>query len=443
MSFKVFFSRIYAKRTPKTKTALNNPERIKISQPEEQTPMNEYIISDVLTAMQAMHRRELKVYYQPKIDATTGRVKSAEALIRWVREDGDVILPKQFLPAMEQTGAVAMLDWYVVEKVCAFIERLQALHIEPMPISVNFSRWHLHEENMPAHLSEIVDAHGIDRRLIVVEITESAIAQEEELMRATVTGLRENGFEFSIDDFGSGLSSLSLVADTAPDEIKIDRALLKRNCENERERIILESIFLFANRLNIRTVAEGVETKEQYGFLRTCNCDLIQGFYFAQPMPEDDFVKYLLDRHASVEEEDVLKIQTETGAMQILLQAVYRRYPLIIYGNLTRNSFYMMTYANFTAKSCPSTGTIDDLIEHGTLSMHPEDRERWNAMFCRENQLKLHREGKQEFHMITRQIGDDGVYRKVETSNYFVKSPATDDVLVISLCNNFADGEEA
>ena len=103
----------------------------------------------------------------------------------------------------------------------------------------------------------------------------------------------------------------------------------------------------------------------------------------------------------------------------------------------------MMTYANFTAKSCPSTGTIDDLIEHGTLSMHPEDRERWNAMFCRENQLKLHREGKQEFHMITRQIGDDGVYRKVETSNYFVKSPATDDVLIISLCNNFADGEEA
>ena len=404
--------------------------------------MNDYIISDVLTAMQAMHRRELKVYYQPKIDATTGRVKSAEALIRWVREDGDVILPKHFLPAMEQTGAVAMLDWYVVEKVCAFIERLQALHIEPMPISVNFSRWHLHEENMPAHLSEIVDAHGIDHRLIVVEITESAIAQEEELMRATVTGLRENGFEFSIDDFGSGFSSLSLVADTAPDEIKIDRALLKRNCENERERVILESIFLFANRLNIRTVAEGVETKEQFGFLRTCNCDLIQGFYFAHPMPEDDFVKYLLDRHAPVDEEDILKIQTETGAVQILLQAVYKRYPLIIYGNLTKNSFYMMTYENFTAKGCPSTGTVDDLIEHGTLSMHPEDRERWNAMFCRENQLKLHREGVQELHMITRQLGDDGVYRKVETSNYFVKCPATEDVLIISLCNNFADGEE-
>ena len=404
--------------------------------------MDGFIISDVLTAMQAMQRRELKVFYQPKIDATTGRLKSAEALIRWVKEDGTVILPHQFLPAMEQTGAVAMLDWYVVETVCRFLERLQALKIEPMPISVNFSRWHLHEEDMPKHLAEIVDSHGIDHRLIVVEITESAIAQEEELMRETVTGLRENGFEFSIDDFGSGLSSLSLVADTAPDEIKIDRALLKKNCENERERVILESIILFANRLNIRTVAEGVETKEQYGFLRTCNCNLIQGFYFAHPMPEDDFVRYLTDLVATAEEEDILLIQNETGAMQILLQAVYRRYPLIIYGNLTKNSFYMMTYENFTSKSCPSTGTMDDLIEHGTETMHPEDRARWNAMFCRENQLKLHREGKQEFHMVTRQLGDDGVYRQVETSNYFVKCPATDDVLVISLCNNFAPGEE-
>jgi len=404
--------------------------------------MNSFIISDVLVAMQAMQKREMKVYYQPKIDATTSRMKSAEALIRWVREDGSVILPDHFLPAMEQTGAIAMLDWYVVENVCAFLERLKELNIEPMPVSVNFSRWHLREENMPKRLAEIVDSHHLDRRLIVVEITESAMIQEEELMQKNVTQLHENGFEFSIDDFGSGLSSLSLVADTLPDEIKIDRSLLKKNCENERERIILESIFLFANRLNIRTVAEGVETKEQFGFLRTCNCNLIQGFYFAQPMPEDDFMQYLIDWLVPIEEDDILQIQAETAAEQILLQAVYMRYPLIIYGNLTRNSFYMMTYKNFTSTSCPSTGTMDDLIEQGTRSMHPEDQKRWNAMFCRENQLKLYREGKKEFHMITKQIGDDGIYRKVETSNYFVKSPATDDVLIISLCNNFVSGEE-
>ncbi len=404
--------------------------------------MDGFIISDVLVAMQAMQKREMKVYYQPKIDATTSRMRSAEALIRWVREDGSVILPGQFLPAMEQTGAIAMLDWYVVGEVCAFLRRLKAAGIEPMPVSVNFSRWHLREEDMPKHLAEIVDYHHVDHRLIVVEITESAMIQEEELMQKTVTQLHEYGFEFSIDDFGRGLSSLSLVADTLPDEIKIDKSLLKKNCENEQERVILESIFLFANRLNIRTVAEGVETKEQFGFLRTCNCSLIQGFYFARPMSEDDFIQRMTDRSLTLEDEDILRIQTDTAAEQMLLQAVYMRYPLIIYGNLTRNSFYMMTYKNFTSTSCPSTGTVDDLIEQGTLSMHPEDRERWHAMFCRENQLRLYGQGKKEFHMITRQLGDDGIYRKVETSNYFVKSPATDDVLIISLCNNFESGEE-
>ena len=400
--------------------------------------MNGLMISDVLTAMQ---RNELQIYYQPKVDAITNCLKSAEALVRWVREDGRVVGPNQFLPAMEETGAITMLDWYVVERVCAFLKRIQDAGLRIRPVSVNFSRWHLHEENMPKRLAEIVDAYHLDHSLIVVEITESAMIHEEELMRMMVTALHEKGFEFSIDDFGSGLSSLSMVADTLPDEIKIDRALLKKNCEDERERIILESIFLFATRLNIRTVAEGVETKEQLGFLRTCNCNLIQGFYFARPMPEEAFTQCLMQR-CEKNEQDILQIESEAGAVHLLLQAVCMRYPLIIYGNLTRNSFYMMTYENFTAKGCPSTGTVDDLIAHGTMSMHPEDQERWNAMFCRENQLRLHREGKKEFHMVTRQIGDDGIYRKVETSNYFVKSPASEDVLVISLCNNVTEEEE-
>ena len=199
-----------------------------------------YLISDVL---EAMRKHELKVYYQPKFDATTNRMKSAEALVRWIREDGSVVLPEYFLPSMEQSDAITMLDWYVVEEVCDFLERVQAEGLKARPISVNFSRWHLHEQDMPGHLAEVVDAHHLEHRLIVVEITESAMINEEERMRKAVAGLHEKGFEFSIDDFGSGLSSLSMVADTVPDEIKIDRSLLRKNCEDERERIILESIF--------------------------------------------------------------------------------------------------------------------------------------------------------------------------------------------------------
>lgn len=392
-----------------------------------------YLISDVLAAME---NGELKVFYQPKYDATTTRLKSAEALVRWIKSDGTIVLPEHFLPSMEQSDAITMLDWYMVEQVCAFLERLQAEGIKPQPISINFSRWHLHEQDMPKHLSDIVDSHHLSHHLIVVEITESAMINEEERMREMVAELHQLGFEFSIDDFGSGLSSLSMVADTLPDEIKIDRSLLRKNCEDERERIILESIFLFANRLNMRTVAEGVETKEQLGFLRTCNCNLIQGFYFDKPMPEVQYRKCLSERSRNVEEGDILQIQSEAAAVQLLLQAVFMRYPLIIYGNLTRNSFYMMTYDNFTSRSCPSTGNIDDLIAHGAMSMHPDDQERWRSTFCRENQLKLYNEGVREIHVVTRQIGDDGVYRKVETSNYYVDSPATDDILIISLCNN-------
>ena len=305
----------------------------------------QYLTGDVLAAME---RREIKVFYQPKYDATTNRLKSAEALARWVRKDGSIVLPERFLTAMEQSDVITVLDWYMVESVCDFLERLKGEGIRLRPVSVNFSRWHLHEEDMAQRLADIVDSHHLEHSLIVVEITESAMIDEEDRMREMVAELHAHGFEFSIDDFGSGLSSLSMVADTLPDEIKIDRSLLRKNCEDERERIILESIFLFANHLNMRTVAEGVETKEQLGFLRTCNCNLIQGFYFDTPLPEETYRERLINRDKNVIEEDILQIQSETAAVQLLLQAVCMRYPLIIYGNLTRNSFYMMAYDNFT-----------------------------------------------------------------------------------------------
>lgn len=396
----------------------------------------EYLISDVLTAME---KHELKAFYQPKYDATTRRLKSAEALVRWEKEDGTVIPPDIFLPAMEQTDIITRLDWYMLEEVCSFLEKLIKEDIEPKPVSINFSRWHLREPDMPARLSEVVDSHHLDHRLIVVEITESAMIHQEERLRELVTRLHEEGFRVSVDDFGSGLSSLSLVADILVDEIKIDQSLLRKNCEDERERIILESIFLFANRLHIQTVAEGVETKEQLGFLRSCNCDQIQGFYFDRPIPAQQYETRLLNNAPCMLEDDILQVQSPAAAEQLLLDAVCEQHPLIIYINLSRNSFYMMSYENFSSKSCPSTGEFDDLIYHGALSMHPEDREEWKQTFSRENQLQMFREGRKSLRMITRQIGDDGIYRKVQTNNYFVKSPASEDVLVISLCNNLQE----
>lgn len=390
----------------------------------------------VTTVKQAMENHELKAYYQPQYDATTKQLKSAEALVRWIQKDGTIQAPGSFLPELEKTNAIIDLDWYMVKEVCAFLCAGKAKGIPMLPVSVNFSRWHLYEGSLAEHLSEIMDSYELEHSLLTVEITESAMIDESGLMQDMVEQLHDRGFRVSIDDFGSGLSSLRMVTDIQADELKIDKSMLNKNCEDEKERIVLESIFLFANRLNMVTVAEGVETKEQLGFLRTCNCQMIQGFYFDRPLPEEEYIERLKNQHTSAEEEDILEIQTAAAAVQLLLNAICMRYPLIIYINLSKNSFYMMTYENYTAKSCPSTGNFDELIAHGTMSMHPEDQQVWSDTFCMENQLKLYQEGQREIHLVTRQIGDDGIYRRVETSNYFVKNPASNDILVISLCNN-------
>lgn len=393
--------------------------------------------SNIITKVkEAMENHELRAYYQPQYDATTKQLKSAEALVRWIREDGTVQAPGSFLPELEKTNAIMELDWYMVKEVCTFLSAGKAQGIQILPISVNFSRWHLYEGDMAEHLAEVMDSYGLEHNLITVEITESSMIDESKLMQEMVERLHKKGFHVSIDDFGSGLSSFSMVTDIQADELKIDKSLLSKNCEDEKERIVLESIFLFANRLNMVTVAEGVETKEQLGFLRTCNCQLIQGFFFDKPLPEEEYMERLKNQHTDTEEEDILEIQTAAAAVQLLLNAICMRYPLIIYINLSKNSFYMLTYENYTAKSCPSTGNFDELITHGTMSMHPEDQQIWADTFCAEHQLKLYQEGQREIHLVTRQIGDDGIYRKVETSNYFVKNPASNDILVISLCNN-------
>lgn len=384
----------------------------------------------------ALEKRELMVYYQPQYDALTNRLVSAEALVRW-NKDGEIVLPGKFIPALEETDMILAVDWYVLEEVCAFIrQRMEEAH-RCVPIAINFSRRHLNEAGFREKLSKLVDSYGVPHKLIEVELTESALMTESDNLIDLIEGIRQDGFNVAIDDFGSGLSSLSLVKDISANVLKIDRSLLSGNCENEKERIVLESIFNFAHRLNLTTIAEGVETREQLGFLRMCDCKLIQGFLFAKPMPEADFGVACSQRILQDEEVgDILEIQAPTSATQLLLDAVFMRYPLVIIANLTRNSFYMMAYENFSARSCPSTGVFDELIQHGAATMHPEDQELFRNTFTISNLMAAYERGDQYVRIVTRQKGDDGIYRRVETTDYFVKNPSVDDVLVITLCQN-------
>ena len=385
---------------------------------------------------QAMKDGEIKAFYQPQYDSITSRLKSAEALARWVHGDGIIVPPLAFIPELERTGSITELDWYICESVCKMLKMQETDGGKRVPISVNFSRLHVKEPRFAEQLSALVDKYGLDHELLEVEITESAMVNEADRILDWVKSVRDAGFSVAIDDFGSGLSSLSFAKDMPADILKIDRSLLSGNCENEKERIVLECIFSFANRLGITTVAEGVETRQQLEFLRTCDCKKIQGYIFAKPMPEEEY-RELCKTHTKIEKTaDILKAQAPASAMNLLVSVVFKKYPLVIFANLTRNSFYMMAYENFTSTGCPSTGVFDELIQHGAATMHPDDREAFAATFDRQNLLKAYEEGKTFVSLTTKQIGDDGIYRSVETVDYFVKSESSNDVLVITLCEN-------
>ncbi len=387
----------------------------------------------------ALENHEFQAYYQPQYDTITNRLVSAEALVRWFKEDGSMVMPGEFIPVIEENGMVCDVDWYMLRETCDFLKRQKEKGNQLIPISVNFSRLHINEDNFLEMLCGVVDSYGISRKWIIVELTESAFVEQEKRICDWVKEVREKGFSVAIDDFGSGLSSLSFVKDVAVDILKIDRALLNQNCEDEKERIVLESIFYFAQRLKLTTVAEGVETIEQLGFLRTCDCKVIQGFLFAKPMPEEEFQK-VFERDVKIDiTNDILLMQAPSSATQLLLEAVFIRYPLVIFCNLTRNSYYMMAYENFSTTKCTSTGIYDELIAGGATTMHPEDQETFRQTFNIANQLEAYKRGEKYIRVVTRQLGDDGIYREVETSNYFVKNPSVDDVLVITLCHNLEE----
>lgn len=393
-------------------------------------------VSPLNEAEKAVRNNELTVYYQPQYDAVTNKLVSAEALVRRKLPDGSIALPGSFIPAAEETDLIMEIDWNVLEQVCRFLKRRIDSGCRYVPVAVNFSRRHISETGFLEKLCRTVDGYGIPRNLIEVEITESAMMDGAYDIVSFVDSIRKESFSVAIDDFGSGFSSLSLVKDISANILKIDRSLLSGNCENEKERIVLESIFDFAHRLKLTTIAEGVETREQLGFLRTCGCQLIQGFLFAKPMPEDAFGEACSQRILNEESEDILISQAPASVTSLLMEAVFTKYPLVIMANLTRNSFYMMAYENFSARTCPSTGVFDELIVHGTSTMHPDDQELFSTTFSRANLLAAYERGERFVKVVTRQLGDDGVYRPVETTDFFVKNPSVDDVLVITLCQN-------
>ena len=239
----------------------------------------------------ALSDREFVVYYQPKIDTVTEKIIGAEALVRWRRDRKTMISPGDFIPVYEKDGLIVRLDEYVFREVCHLQKRRMDAGQELLPISVNLSRSSaLHEEVAERYIA-IATENGIPFSSVPIELTESAAIYNDRI-KMTTERLTKAGFVLHIDDFGSGYSSLVSLNQIPFSILKIDKSLIDHLCQKNGKTLVKQVITL-AKLLDMRVVAEGVETKEQLEIIKELCCDEVQGFYYAKPMPEDEFIEYI------------------------------------------------------------------------------------------------------------------------------------------------------
>ncbi len=239
----------------------------------------------------ALQKKEFRMYLQPKYYLNNEKIAGAEALARWWVDEANIIPPGEFVPVFEKNGFVVKLDMYMFEEACIFMRNMLNQGKNPVVISVNFSRLHLLNINFVDDLCEIADKYQIPHHLLEIELTESAMLDNQDTLMSVLNGLHKKGFTLSMDDFGSGYSSLGLLKDIPINVVKIDRSFFENAEDVERERVVISSVMEMAKRLAIHTVAEGVETKADIDMLKEIGCDIVQGFYYAKPMPFEEFVK--------------------------------------------------------------------------------------------------------------------------------------------------------
>ena len=238
----------------------------------------------------ALHAHEFQVYLQPKLSLTSHTVEGAEALVRWNDPVRGLIPPDNFIPLFERNGFILQLDLYMLEAVCALVRRWLDQGRRVSPISINVSRLHFSTPHFVAGYAEVCRRHGVPTSLIELEVTETMVFEYPEPFARTVEQMHRHGFTCSMDDFGSGYSSLNTLKDIHVDVLKLDRAFFgSERMDDPRERDVISSVVDLAKKLNMKTVAEGVETHQQQRFLEGTGCDLLQGYVFSRPVPVADY----------------------------------------------------------------------------------------------------------------------------------------------------------
>ena len=248
------------------------------------------------TFLEAFNRHEFVVYYQPKVYVKNRELFGGEALVRWNMGDR-IAPPAEFLPVLEKESSICQLDFYVFETVCSDLRRWIDSGITPVRISSNFSKLHLKNKFLASDILAIMKKYNIDSKYIEIELTEVSDFEDSVAMQNFVNKLREKGISVSIDDFGTGSSTLNALTNIDANIIKIDKTLLDNVGEGrDQDKIVLKNMVSLMQELHKEVIAEGVETTNQLEFLKGINCSMVQGFVYDEPLPRSEFEKRLKER---------------------------------------------------------------------------------------------------------------------------------------------------
>lgn len=239
---------------------------------------------------QALENGEFVVYLQPKVSLESGKTIGAEALVRWQDPVRGLVPPDEFIPFFERNGFIRKMDLYVFEEVLKLLRRWIDAGLTPVPVSVNMSRAHFQVPHFLQKYKDVQQRYGVPESLLEIELTETLLFENMEYLKQVVSEIHEMGFRCSMDDFGSGYSSLNVLREVQVDTLKLDRAFFTKEDDPRGEEVV-RSVVDLAHRLGMTTVSEGVETASQVQFLRRIHCDAVQGFVYSQPLRAEDFEK--------------------------------------------------------------------------------------------------------------------------------------------------------
>lgn len=240
---------------------------------------------------EALENNEFEMYLQPKFNLHTNAYCGAEALARWNRPGKGLVFPKDFIPIFERTGFVTNLDMYMVEETCKALKHWKEKGYPQIKVSVNISRKNLWLDNFISEMLRITDQYQINRQCLEIELTESCVFEDINQVIETGKKLQSHGFEISMDDFGSGYSSINLLATLPLNTIKLDQEFFKGNLQNERQYFVVQGLIDLVKKLGMTVVAEGIQERVEVDILRDIDCDIIQGSYFGNAMPVQEFEK--------------------------------------------------------------------------------------------------------------------------------------------------------